>query len=79
MNNDYDFFFWLAVVANWCQIESYEMNKKQISNDEIMKHLEKQDDILNEQTNDYLKKTIVQNEIIIRQNEDIISLLKGGE
>lgn len=74
MNNDADgfgsFWFWLAVVSNYCQIQSYEMDKKQISNDELMKHLEYQDMILNEQTNDYLKK-------IIEQNETIINLLKG--
>lgn len=74
MNNDADgfgsFWFWLAVVSNYCQIQSYEMDKKQISNDELMKHLEYQDMILNEQTNDYLKK-------IIEQNEIIINLLKG--
>lgn len=70
-NNNYDFFFWLNVMANWCQLESYQMNKKQISNDEIMKHLNKQDDILDEQTNIYLKK-------IIQQNEEILKILKGG-
>lgn len=74
MNNDANgfgsFWFWLAVVSNYCQIQSYEMDKKQISNDELMKHLEYQDMILNEQTNDYLKK-------IIEQNEIIINLLKG--
>ena len=70
-NNNYDFFFWLNVMANWCQLESYQMNKKQISNDEIMKHLNKQDDILDEQTNIYFKK-------IIQQNEEILKILKGS-
>lgn len=77
MNNDYDFFFWLSVVANWCQIESYEMNKQQISNDDLMKHLLTQDEVLDnqnkllqEQTNIYLKE-------IIKQNEEILNLLKG--
>ena len=40
MNNDQDgfgsFWFWLAVVSNYCQIESYELNKMQISNDELL-------------------------------------------
>ena len=54
-NNNYDFWFWLSVIANIAQLESYEMNKKQISNDQIMKHLSKQDLILNEQTERYLK------------------------
>lgn len=74
MNNDANcfgsFWFWLAVVSNYCQIQSYEMDKKQISNDELMKYLEYQDMILNDQTNGYLKK-------IIEQNEIIINLLKG--
>lgn len=67
-----DFFFWLAVVANWCQIESYGMNKKQISNDALMQHLQVQDDILDEQTNIYLKK-------IVNQNEEILKYLRGGK
>lgn len=71
-NNNYDFFFWLSVTANWAQLESYNMNKQQISNDELMKHLNKQDDILDEQTNVYLKK-------IIDQNEKILKILKGGK
>ena len=72
-NDDYgSFWWWLAVTANYCQIESYEMNRKQISNDEIMKHLLNQDKILDEQTNIYLKK-------IVEQNEEILKLLKGGK
>ena len=77
--NDYDFFFWLSVMSNWCQLESYQMNQKQLSNDDLMKHLQKQDNVLenqnrmlDEQTNQYLKK-------IIEQNETIINLLKGGK
>lgn len=79
MNNNYDFFFWLAVMSDWCQLESYQMNQKQLSNDDLMKHLQKQDNvlenqnqILDEQTNQYLKK-------IIEQNETVIRLLKGGK
>lgn len=70
-NNDYDFWFWLSVIANICQIQSFEMNVRQTSNDEIMKHLLNQDKVLDDQTNIYLKE-------IIKQNETIISLLKGG-
>lgn len=76
MNNDADrfgsFWFWLAVVSNYCQIESYELNKKQISNDELLKYLEHQD-------NDYLKTIIEQNIQLIEQNKTIIQLLKGGK
>lgn len=76
MNNDADgfgsFWFWFAVVANYCQIESYQLNLKQTSNDELLKHLNYQDNVL-------LSKIIKQNEIIIQQNDDILKLMKGGK
>lgn len=72
MNDDFgSFWWWLAVTANYCQIESYSMNKKQISNDELLKYLEHQD-------NDFLTSIINQNNEIINQNNEIINLLKGG-
>ena len=63
-NQDYNFWFWLSVIANICQIESYEMLKEEISNNDIMAELQEQD------TN-YLQK-------IILQNEQIIKLLTEG-
>lgn len=54
--NNYDFWFFLNVIANLCQLESYEMNKNQSSNDEIIRHLQSQDLVLNEQTEIYLKQ-----------------------
>ena len=68
-NNNYDFWFWLNAIANFAQLESYEMNKKQISNDQIMKHLTSQDLVLNEQTEKYLKSI----------NEKLDKLLEKGE
>lgn len=62
LNNNIDFFFLLNVVANIYQIQSYEMLKKEISNNDIMESLKHQD-------NDYFEK-------IIKQNEEIIKLLK---
>ena len=62
LNNNIDFFFLLNVVANIYQIQSYEMLKKEISNNDIMESLRHQD-------NDYLEK-------IIKQNQEIINLLK---
>lgn len=59
----------LAILANLCQLASFDMNLTEVSNDTIMKHLFQQDKILDEQTNDYLSK-------IVKQNEEIISLLK---
>lgn len=67
------------MLANFCQLADFQMNVQQLSNDDLMRHLIKQDEVLDsqsnmlqEQTNDYLKK-------IIEQNEKIISLLKKGE
>lgn len=59
------FYFWLSVVANMCQLESYEMLLKDAKNNELMQYLQHQD-------TDYL-------ETIIDQNRQIIQLLKERE
>lgn len=59
------FYFWLSVVANMCQLESYEMLIKDTKNNELMQYLQHQD-------TDYL-------ETIIDQNRQIIQLLKERE
>lgn len=59
------FYFYLSVIANICQLESYEMLIKDAKNDELMNYLSHQD-------NDYLK-------LIVKQNELIIGLLKKGD
>ena len=61
-NNDFDIFFILNIISNLLQIVDYQLNVSQVSNDELMKHLQKQDGILSEQTNIYLKQIIKQNE-----------------
>ena len=63
--NDNSFYFWLSVVANCCQLESYEMLLKDAKNNELMNYLQHQD-------NDYLK-------MIVEQNKIIIELLKKGD
>ena len=85
MDNNYDFYFILNYIANIFQILDFNLNLTQLSNDDLMKHLLKQDKVLDnqnkvldDQTNTYLKKAIEQNEIIIKQNEEIINLLKKG-
>lgn len=57
-------------MANLLQIENYEMLKNDANNNDLMRHLQKQDKILEEQTQNYLEK-------IIEQNSKIISLLEG--
>lgn len=69
MNQDYDFFFWLSVVANILQIENYRMLLKDATNNDIIKRLQIQDQTLAEQTNVYLKKIIEQNEEILKKIE----------
>lgn len=61
----HNFYFWLNVIANILQIESYELLLKDKTNNEVMQELQNQD------TN-YLEK-------IIKQNDEIISLLKKGD
>lgn len=68
-NNDFDIFFILNIISNLLQIVDYQLNVSQVSNDELMKHLQKQDGILSEQTNIYLKQ-------IIKQNEEIKEMLR---
>lgn len=63
MNNDYNFWFWLNVMANFAQLESYDILQHDFNNNDLMKYLEHQDELLKE---------------IINQNKKIIELLKGG-
>ncbi len=70
MNNNYDFWFWLSVMANFAQLESYQILLKDANNNDLLNYLRHQD-------NDLLNKIIDQNETIINQNQIIIDLLKG--
>ena len=67
MDQDYDFFFWLGIVANVLQIENYRMLLRDTTNNDIMKELQVQDQTLSEHTNIYLKKIIEQNEEILKR------------
>lgn len=62
--NDNNGFFLLNVLANCFQILDYNLNVTQTSNDVLFKELQKQN-------KEYLEK-------IIKQNEEIIKLLKDG-
>lgn len=63
-------YYLLSNIANVLGIASYELNIRQISNDELLKYLEHQDQ-------DFLKTIIEQNNTIIEQNEKLLDLLKG--
>lgn len=85
-NEQHDFWFYLSFMANVAQLYDLQLNLGQTNNDQIMKHLLEQDDILDKQnkvleqqdrvldlqTNVYLKQ-------IVEQNQTIIDLLKGGK
>ena len=68
-NWDNDTLNLMSVLSYAISIFNMQLNLKQVSTDELNKHLEKQDDILNKQNMDYLEK-------IVKQNEKIISLLE---
>ena len=77
MNNSDNsmFYVYLNLLANITQLANFDMQIQQTSTDEIMKDLQEQDKILNEQTEVYLKKIVEQNKIIIQQNKDILKRL----
>lgn len=60
----------LNIFSVYLGMLNYDMNLQQSTNDDIIAELKMQD-------NTYLKKSIEQNEIIIKQNEEIIKLLKN--
>lgn len=71
-----DFFNTFAIVTGILQILDYNLNVKQISNDEIFKKLQKQDKVLEDQTLELQKQTNLYLEKIVSQNDEIISFLK---
>ena len=78
MNNEtkmpwnYDILNIISIASYLLSIQNLQLNHQQTSNDDLNKHLQEQDDILQEQNEVYLKK-------IIEQNKEMIELLKGGK
>ncbi len=70
MDKEFTFLDILTILSFLVGVENLNLNIKQI--DSLDKHLQEQDSILIEQQNKMLEK-------IINQNEEIISLLKGGK
>lgn len=62
MNEENNFVYWLGIISNILQVESYNLLLKDKTNNEIMKELQDQDQ-------NYLEK-------IVEQNEEIIAMLK---
>ena len=61
--NNYDFWFWLSAMANFAQLESYNILLNDFNNYDLMGYLNHQDQLLDK---------------IIGQNNEIIQLLKEG-
>lgn len=70
MNRDLDFLDLISLFSFYMSIKNYQENLKQTSNNELLKELQKQDDIINNQIIDKLK-------IIENQNNQILDFLKG--
>ena len=64
MNNNYDFWFLLSAMANFAQLESYNILLNDFNNNDLMVYLRHQDELLGK---------------IIEQNDEILNLLKGGK
>lgn len=69
----------LSLLANVLQVANFQMNVQEISNDELLKHLVKQDKVLDEQTRELQEQTNIYLKKIIQQNNEILTLLKKGE
>lgn len=53
-------------------VENLQLNKQDLTNSTLNKHLQEQDKILHEQNDKYLTK-------IVEQNEELLKLLKGDK
>lgn len=74
-NDNFNVYFILNIIANLLQIADYQMNVSQLSNDDLMKELQKQDQVLDEQTNSYLKRIVENQEKIL----EILTKLGSNE
>ena len=67
---NYDILNIISIASYLLSIQNLQLNTQQTTNDDLNKHLQKQDEILREQNEKFLNK-------IIQQNEELINLLKG--
>lgn len=73
-NND-DFFNSWAIITGILQFMDYNLNVRQVDNDTLLQHLQKQEQILEEQNKELQKQTHEYLEKILEQNEEIIRKL----
>lgn len=68
MDSEINSYAALALLANICQLDSWQMNRKSLSNEQLLKYLQHQD-------SDYLNKIIEQNDIIIAKLDKILQII----
>lgn len=78
INSDNFFNRW-AIMTGIIQLLDYDLNIKQVDNDTLLQHLNKQDKILEQQSQELQKQTNEYLEKIVRQNYEIIEILKNKE
>lgn len=76
INSDNFFNRW-AIMTGIIQLLDYDLNIKQVDNDTLLQHLNKQDKILEQQSQELQKQTNEYLEKIVRQNYEIINILKN--
>lgn len=69
---NYDILNIISIASYLLSIQNLQLNQQDLSNNKLNEHLQEQDEILHEQNEKYLTK-------IIQQNEEILTLLKGGK
>ena len=69
---NYDILNIISIASYLLSIQNLQLNQQDLSNNNLNEHLQEQDKILSEQNEKYLSK-------IIKQNEEILGLLKGGK
>lgn len=78
MNNEtkmpwnYDILNIISIASYLLSIQNLQLNQQDLTNSKLNEHLQEQDQILHEQNEIYLSK-------IIEQNNEILTLLKGGK
>lgn len=78
INSDNFFNRW-AIMTGIIQLLDYDLNIKQVDNDTLLQHMNKQDKILEQQSQELQKQTNEYLEKIVRQNYEIIEILKNKE
>lgn len=77
-NND-DFFNRWAIITGILQLLDYNLNVRQVDNDTLLQHLQKQDRVLESQNRELQKQTNEYLEKILKQNEEIMKKINKND